>query len=158
KGKGPFPCVVLVHGSGAHDADETIGPNKPFRDLAWGLAARGVASLRYEKRTYTHPKKLAEHKGPFTVKEEVVDDAVAAVRLALSHKEVNAKKVFLLGHSLGGLMAPRVGEQEPRLRGLILLAGCTRPLEDLVLEQFDYLASLHDKLTEDDKKELEKIK
>jgi dienelactone hydrolase len=158
KGKGPFPCVVLVHGSGAHDADETIGPNKPFRDLAWGLAARGVASLRYEKRTYTHPKKLAELKDPFTVKEEVVDDAVTAVKLALAHQSVSAKKVYLLGHSLGGMMAPRIGEQEPRLRGLILLAGCTRPLEDLVQEQFDYLASLEDKLTEDDKKELEKIK
>ena len=48
------PCVVLVHGSGPHDRDEAIGPNRPFRDLAWGLAARGIATLRYDKRTYVY--------------------------------------------------------------------------------------------------------
>ena len=59
KGDGPFPAVVLVHGSGPNDRDETIGPNKPFRDLAWGLASRGIAVLRYEKRTKEHTSKLA---------------------------------------------------------------------------------------------------
>ena len=53
-GDGPFPAVVLVHGSGPNDRDETIGPNKPFKDLAWGLASQGIAVLRYDKRTKAH--------------------------------------------------------------------------------------------------------
>jgi hypothetical protein len=66
-GKGPFPAVVLVHGSGPNDRDETLGPNKPFRDLAWGLATQGIAVLRYEKRTREHAAKIAALPA-FTVK------------------------------------------------------------------------------------------
>ena len=53
-GAGPWPGVVLVAGSGSLDRDETIGRNKPFKDIAWGLASRGVAVLRFDKVTYTH--------------------------------------------------------------------------------------------------------
>ncbi len=81
-GVGPFPGVVLVHGSGPNDRDETIGPNKVFRDLAWGLSSMGIAVLRYDKRTMAHKSKFnAELVAKFTVKEEVVDDALLAVRL-----------------------------------------------------------------------------
>jgi hypothetical protein len=66
-GPGPFPALVLVHGSGPHDRDETIGPNKPFRDLAWGLASQGIAVLRYEKRTKAHAARTAAIKDGFTV-------------------------------------------------------------------------------------------
>ena len=52
KGDGKFPAVILVHGSGPVDMDETIGPNKPFLDLSCGLASKGIAVLRYNKRTY----------------------------------------------------------------------------------------------------------
>ena len=78
-GAGPFPAVVLVHGSGPNDRDSSFGPNKLFRDLAEGLASRGIAVLRYDKRTRTHAGRVAPLLD-FTVKEEVVDDAVAAVK------------------------------------------------------------------------------
>ena len=143
KGDGPFPAVVLVHGSGPHDRDETIGPNRPFRDLAWGLASRGIAVLRYEKRTKEHGTKLAKKKD-ITVKEETIDDALAAVKLLRKTPRIDPKKVFVLGHSLGAMLAPRIGELDSAIAGLILLAGPTRPLEDLILEQFSYLASLNE--------------
>jgi dienelactone hydrolase len=155
-GDGPFPAVVLVHGSGPNDRDETILANKPFRDLAWGLSTRGIAVLRYEKRTRVHGEKMVGKDFP-TVKEEVVDDALAAVALLRTRKEIDPKRVFVLGHSLGGLMAPRIGEQDVKIAGLIVLAGNTRPLEDLVLEQFTYLYSLEGP-TEEQKAELQKIK
>src|SRR6185503_12780604 len=91
KGKGPFPAVVLVHGSGPHDRDETIGANKPFRDLAEGLGSRVVAVLRYDKRTMVHGKAMT---GVVKLDDEVVLDALAAVELLASRPEVDPKRIF----------------------------------------------------------------
>ena len=79
-------AVVLVHGSGPNDRDETIGPNKPLRDIAWGLADRGIAVLRYEKRTRQHGAKMAAAIKSFTVREETTADAVLAAELLRSRK------------------------------------------------------------------------
>ncbi len=143
RGGGPAPAVVLVHGSGPHDREETIGPNRPFRDLAWGLATRGVAVLRYDKRTQVYAAQVAPIMDRFTVKEETIDDALAAAALLRQTPGVNPTKVFVLGHSLGGTLAPRIANADPRIAGLIILAGSTRPLEDLILEQTEYLFSLN---------------
>ncbi|MFO0842433.1 MAG: alpha/beta fold hydrolase [Gemmataceae bacterium] len=156
-GEGPFPCVVLVQGSGPHDRDETIGPNKPFRDLAWGLATQGVASLRYDKRTHAHGMKMLD-KGKITLDDEVTDDALAAAKALRARKEIDPKRVFIVGHSLGAFVAPRLGERDPGLAGLVLLAGNSRPLEDLVIEQFTYIYSLDGGPTEKQKEELAQLK
>lgn len=155
KGAGPFPAAVLVHGSGPHDRDETIGPNKPFRDLAWGLASQRIAVLRYEKRTQQHAGRVPKS---VTIKEETIDDALAAVALLRKHKEIDGKRIFVVGHSLGALVAPRIGAGDPAIAGLVLLAGNARPLEDLVLEQITYIKSLKGKLTDKDQEELDKLK
>ena len=136
------PCVVLVHGSGPHDRDETIGPNKPFRDLARGLAARGIATLRYDKRTFVYRADCVPEGRQLDLDVETVDDAVAAVRLARTLPGVAADSVYVLGHSQGGWLAPRVAGRVSGLAGIILLAAPARPLEDLLLEQVTYLDSL----------------
>jgi dienelactone hydrolase len=141
-GAGPFPAVVLVHGSGPEDQDETIGPNKPFKDLAWGLASRGVAVLRYTKRTAQYASSLHLAAGAFTVREETVDDARAAVALAARQREIDPHRIYVLGHSLGGTLAPRIAEGDPRVAGLVILAGATRPLQESIVEQLRYIASL----------------
>lgn len=145
----PFPAVVLVHGSGPHDRDETIGPNKPFRDLAWGLARQGIAVLRYEKRTLTHAARLAEVKD-FTVEHEVVADALAAVTALRGRPEIDPRRIYVVGHSLGGLLAPRIAQRDPQLAGIVVLAGPTRPLEDAFVEQTRYVLALDGSLSAED--------
>lgn len=138
------PALVLVHGSGPNDRDETIGANKPFRDLAWGLATRGIAVLRYEKRTKEHAAKLAAADfSKFTIKQETIDDALSAAAQLRTTDGVDPQRIFILGHSLGGIAAPRIAQADPNLAGLIILAGClARPLEDIMVDQVRYLASL----------------
>ncbi len=141
EGHAKVAAVVLVHGSGPNDRDETLGGVKPFRDLAWGLASRGIAVLRYEKRTRQYADKIGAGT-ELTAKEEVVDDAAAAVRLLASEPNVDGKRTFVLGHSMGATLAPRVAAAAPEVAGLVLVAGTTRPLEDVILEQHKYLLGL----------------
>jgi uncharacterized protein len=136
RGPGPFPAVVLVHGSGPNDRDETIAANKPFKDLAVGLASRGVAVLRYDKRTFNY-----RGGGIATVKEEVLDDAREAVSALEAMPGIDPKRIVVLGHSLGGTLAPRIAAADARVAGLVILAGATRSMEDAALDQLRYLGA-----------------
>jgi dienelactone hydrolase len=138
---GRAPAVVLVHGSGPNDRDETVGARRPFKDLALGLASRGVAVLRFDKRTRVHGAKLAAQT-TLTVNEESVDDALAAAALLRQTPEIDARRVFVAGHSLGGELVPRIGARDPALAGLIILAGSTRPLGPVMIEQLEYIFGL----------------
>lgn len=151
-GAGPFPAVVLVHGSGPNDRDEGLGPNKMFKDLAWGLASRGVAVLRYDKRTRAHGKEFVAQAGGYTVKEETVDDARTAVALLATQPEIQPKRIFVLGHSLGGYVAPRIASGDSQVAGLIIMAGSTRPMEELLVEQVRYTVGLSGKPTPEGEK------
>lgn len=134
-----FPIVVLVHGSGPMDMDATVGGNKVFSDLAQGLASQGIGSIRYVKRTLAYPGQFDKAS---TVKEEVIEDAVAAIDLARKTPGINPKKIFLLGHSLGGMLAPRIAAQAPDLNGIVLAAAPARMLADVIAEQQRYMYSL----------------
>lgn len=155
KGIKSAPVVILVHGSGPQDRNEAVGPNKPFRDLAWGLAERGIASIRYDKRTLVYGAKYAEGGG--TYDEETVDDALAAIELAKTIQSVDAKQVYVIGHSLGAMLAPRIAERSTELAGIVMMAGNARPFEDLLPEQVSYIASLQDSSPET-KKAIEELK
>jgi dienelactone hydrolase len=163
RGKGPFPALVLVHGSGPNDRDETIGPNKPFRDIAWGLATRGIAVLRYDKRTLIYGTKLvADPKliAGLTVKEETIDDALAAVRFLQKTPGIDPKKIFVLGHSLGGMLIPRIAldGRDLGISGFIVMAGLTQPLAETYLRQMAYLFGLDGEVSAGERKQLDEIK
>ncbi|MGH8123944.1 MAG: alpha/beta fold hydrolase [Rudaea sp.] len=141
KGLGPFPAVLLVAGSGPNDRDETIGPNKPFLDLANGLAAHGIATFRYDKRTHVYGEKMIGK--AMTVDDEVTNDAVTAAKLLAQQPHIDAMRVFVLGHSLGALMAPRIAQRNPNLAGVILMAAPVTFDLDTVLRQTRYIEHLH---------------
>ena len=140
-GPGPFPGVVLVHGSGPNDRDETIAGNRPFRDLAWGLASQGIAVLRYDKRTKAYGGALPADLG---LEEEVVADALLALGLLRDREEVAPGRVFLLGHSLGAMLAPDIGLRDGRLAGVAVLAAPLRPFLTVLRSQLEYIASLEE--------------
>jgi dienelactone hydrolase len=137
-GTGPFPGAVLVHGSGPNDRDETIGSNKVFKDLAEGLASRGIAVLRYDKRTFRYGAKLGTD---ISVDDEVVLDAVAAVKVLASGSGVDPRRIFVVGHSMGALLAPEVAVRSGAVAGIVLLAPPGRAPWDLVLSQLRYLGA-----------------
>lgn len=143
-GDGPFPAVVLLAGSGPNDRDETIGAsgNAPLRDLAWGLASNGIAVLRYDKRTLVHGAAMAADGAAITVREETVDDAIAAVDLLRGTDGIDPARVFIAGHSLGAYLAPRIAaDAGGRVAGIAMLAAPSSPMTRVILAQIEYLAS-----------------
>ena len=139
-GAGPFPALVLVHGSGSSNMDEKVGKLTPFKDLAQGLAERGIASIRYDKRSYTHGLKMFKEGKPITVREEVIEDALLAKQLLMAHSRIDPERIFLAGHSMGGMLAPRIECEGGNFRGLILLAGSPRSLDQIMLAQIREIA------------------
>jgi len=151
------PAVVLVHPSGAHDGDGSQGAVKPFKDLAWGLATRGMAVLRYDKRTFAHPDGLAAVARSCTVDDEVVIDALAAVDLVRSVPAVDGRRVFLVGHGLGGTLAPRIAARDGRLAGVVLLGAPTGAPADAIVRQCRYLFDLDGTRTDEERRRLSAV-
>ncbi len=142
RGRGPRPGVVLLSGGGPFDRDETDGPNKPLKDLAWGLASRGVAVVRFDKVTVAHQSQVA-NAPDFTMADEYVPHAVAAVHLLQRQSTVDPGRVFVLGHSMGGKVAPRVATAEPSVAGLVILSGDAQPMQHAAIRVARYLAALN---------------
>ena len=155
KPEAKFPIVVLVHGSGPQDRDETIGPNKPFKDLAEGLAAAGIGSLRYDKRTVFAPKSISTNA---TVEDETIVDAVAAMNAAAKEPGADPARVYLLGHSLGGMLAPYIAQRAPDTHGVILMAAAAVPLDRTIERQVAAQMKLAGSSQADIDKRVEQIK
>ena len=132
----PVPAVVFVHGSGASNMDEKVGRLTPFKDLAQGLARHGIASVRYDKRSFAHGfKMLMDKSQDVTVKVETIDDAVLATELLKRDPRIDPESVFIIGHSMGGMLAPRIDADGGNYAGLIIMAGSPRKLEEIILDQ-----------------------
>ncbi len=139
KGVAKPPVAILIHGSGPNDRDEANGGFKPFKDLALGLAAKGIATIRYDKRTRIYPD--SARNAAFTIKDEVIDDALSAIALARNLSDVDARTIVIIGHSLGGMMAPRIAAAAPDVRGVVFLGANARPIQDLLVPQYEFIFS-----------------
>lgn len=153
-----IPAVVLVHGSGPNDKNETMGALTPFKDIAWALVQQGIASIRYDKRTLVYPNETAQTYGRnFTVQEEVIDDALAAAKAIKEYEGIDPDQVYLIGHSLGAMLGPRIAaanQREAGFAGLILLCGSPKSLVDIIISQsFFALKQAGDTLSQEKKNE-----
>ena len=133
---GPVPAVVLVHGSGSSNMDEKVGKLTPFKDIAEGLARHGIACVRYNKRSFSYGLKMVRDRSlTITAKEETIEDAILATELLKADSRIDSDKIFIIGHSMGGMLAPRIDIEGGDYRGLIIMAGTPRRLEDVMKEQ-----------------------
>lgn len=150
--------VIFVHGSGPNDRDAGYGPNKMFRDLAVGLAMNGYSSLRYDKRTYLTEQFRQEDMEDFTIEKEVLDDVQAAIRFLEKHQKTTGKRIYLLGHSLGGMLVQRAAlENRSSVEGIITMAGPASRFEDLLPDQYEYLFSLDGTITKQEQAQIDEI-
>ncbi|HSW77576.1 MAG TPA: alpha/beta fold hydrolase [Candidatus Chromulinivoraceae bacterium] len=140
-GSGPYPGVVLLGGGGPFDRDETDGANKPLKDIAWGLASRGIAVLRFDKVNYVHSQVAASPK--FTMMDEYVPHAVAGVHMLQQQRDVDIHKIFILGHSMGGKVAPQIAAAEPSVAGLVIMAGDAQPMQQAAVRVARYVDTLN---------------
>ncbi len=128
------PVVILIQGSGQHNMNEGSGELATFNELAHGLAERGIATIRYNKRFFQYPDLAGD--GNYTVEEEILEDAAAAVKLAKSYvDEGKVSGIFVMGHSLGGCVAPSIAKANSDVQGIISLAGTPRDLAEVVIDQ-----------------------
>lgn len=148
------PLLIMVHGSGPNDRDETIGPNRPFKDIADYLATQGIASLRYDKRTFTYGGKVGAMKS-LTVKQEVVDDVVEAIDYAKQLDGIS--RIFVLGHSMGGYLMPRVAGRSDVPAGYILANANMSSLGQLIPRQIAFLVGDSAKLQGKQKQQIEQL-
>ncbi len=149
--KKSFPLIIFIHGSGQNDRDESIGPNKPFKDFATGFASMGIATFRYDKRNFIY----REQDDYITPEQETIEDSRAAI--ALVGQIFGVSEIFILGHSLGAYLLPQIATGQKDLKGMIMMAGNARPLEDLIIEQVIYLVSQNG-LTQEEEQKINEIK
>ncbi|KAJ0413928.1 Alpha/Beta hydrolase protein [Aspergillus carlsbadensis] len=136
-----WPCLILVPGSGPIDRHSTVQGNQPFKDLAWGLACRGIASIRFDKVTHTHLKAFRARKN-VTLADEYVEHVADALSHAHRHPSILPDKVFLLGHSLATTVVPKLATLDASVAGCILMAGPAEPIYRSFVRQLRYLQSL----------------
>lgn len=140
EGNNQKKMIIFIHGSGPQDRDCTVAENKPFKDIAENLYQKGIASYRFDKRTLSYPETFNDKS---TVDDEVVSDVLNIIHFFKNNPDYLEYEIVLLGHSLGAHLLPKIANQTNQINKIILLAGNARPLNELILEQYDYLLQLN---------------
>ena len=140
--QGKYPIIIIIHGSGPLDEDGTYVANKPYADLAWGLASKGIGVLRFTKRTRKYYSAIKDKGLEVTPDLESTEDAIAAFQAASTFRETDSSNIYFLGHGTGGMIVPRALQNTNKVKGIILMGAPSRPLPDVLIEQLEYVLSL----------------
>ncbi|HLJ91260.1 MAG TPA: alpha/beta fold hydrolase [Candidatus Angelobacter sp.] len=135
-GKGPFPAVVLITGSGPQDRDESLLGHKPFLVLADYLTRKGIAVLRADDRG------VAKSTGNFSAATtaDFATDTEAGVAYLKTRPEINPRQIGLIGHSEGGIIAPMVAARNHDVAFIVMMAGSAVPGDEILVTQATLLA------------------
>jgi len=139
---GKYPIVIIIHGSGPLDEDGTYVANKPYADLAWGLASKGIGVLRFTKRTRKYYSAIKDKGLEVTPDLESTEDAIAAFQAASTFRETDSSNIYFLGHGTGEMIVPRALQSTNKVKGIILMGAPSRPLPDVLIAQLEYVLSL----------------
>lgn len=131
EGKGPFPAVVLVTGSGAQNRDEAVFGHRPFFVLSDALVRRGIATLRFDDRGID--KSGGDTLTTTTL--EVAEDVTSQLAWLAAHPEIDKRALGIIGHSEGGVVAPIVASKSKLARFIVMLAGGAASGEQLLHAQ-----------------------
>ena len=131
KKEGNFPSVILISGSGPQNRDEELAGHKPFLIISDYLTKNGIAVLRFDDRG------VGQSKGNFgsATTNDFANDVKAAVAYLAKRKEINTKKIGLIGHSEGGIIAPMVAKDSKEIAFIVLMAGTGVRGDKLMLQQ-----------------------
>jgi uncharacterized protein len=145
-GDGPFPGVLLIHGSGATDRDEYLPPmvtgtgngSRPFWQIAEYLSERGFVVLRYDKRGIGENGTILDlDTYAYATVQQFQNDAEAALNVLMQQPEADRDRITIIGHSEGAMIAPRIAatERPSQVQNVVLMSAVAQPISDIVSYQ-----------------------
>lgn len=137
EGEGPLPVAILIQGTGQANKDSAFGAIAPFKDIAHGLGEHGIASIRLNKRFYQHPPIPAD----MTIHSEILEDISYAINWAANHEDLG--DIYLIGFSLGGILAPTIAYRHGEIAGIVSMAGSPRHFSEIIVSQSDMISYIY---------------
>ena len=142
---GKLPLIVIIGESGPTDKDGSYDENKPYKDLAWGMATNGYVVFRYDKRSINYSIMLMRDKmsyTSFTCREDYLDDLYKAMDTLESFKYIDKDRVYVLGHGQGGMLLPLVAKERREVKGIIMMGSNAKRTQEMMIDQYAYLSKV----------------
>jgi dienelactone hydrolase len=142
---GKMPLVSILPEAGPTDKDGSYEENKPYKDLAWGLASKGIAVFRFEKRSNNYGIFLLKDKAAyetFTPREDLLIDLYKIIDSLKTLPDVNPDKIFILGHGQGGMLAPLVAKERKDIAGIVMMGANAKRTQEMMIDQYKYLSKV----------------
>lgn len=139
------PLIIILPEAGPTDKDGSYGENKPYKDLAWGLATNGNAVYRYEKRSNDYGMFMLKAKNAYenyTPREDLLDDLYKIIDTLKTLPNIDPEKIYILGHGQGGMLCPIIAKERKDVKGIIMMGANAKRIQETMIDQFEYLTTV----------------